>query len=321
MRAIVQTRYGSPDVLRLEEVAKPTVRDGEVLVRVRASSVNAADVDLRRGMILVRVGAPFRPKYRIPGSDVAGVVEAVGSGVTRFRPGDEVFGDLSESGFGAFAEYVRAPQDALAPKPAKLSFEEAATLPQAAIIALQGLRDIRPVKAGQQVLVNGAGGGMGTFAVQIAKSFGAVVTGVDSAPKQDLIRSLGADRFIDYASEDFTQAEGRYDLVLDMVGTHSISDYRRTLKPGGAMGLVGGPVSLFLRVQLQGARSSGPGDQELRIVMWKPNMPEDVAYVTELLDAGTIAPVIERSYPLDEVPEAFRRLESGAVLGKVVISM
>ena len=321
MRAIVQTRYGSPDVLRLKEVAKPAVKDGEVLLRVRASSLNAADVDLLRGMILVRVGAPFRPKYRIPGSDVAGVVEAVGSGVTRFRPGDEVFGDLSESGHGAFAEYARAPQDALAPKPAKLTFEEAATVPQAAIIALQGLRDIRPVKAGQQVLVNGAGGGMGTFAVQMAKSFGAVVTGVDSAPKQDLIRSLGADHFIDYASEDFTQAEDGYDLVLDMVGTHSIADYRRALKPDGAMGLVGGPVSLFLRVQLQGVRSSGPGDQELRIVMWRPNKPEDVAFVTELLDAGTIAPVIERSYPLDEVPEAFRRLGSGAVLGKVVISI
>jgi NADPH:quinone reductase-like Zn-dependent oxidoreductase len=241
--------------------------------------------------------------------------------VTGLKPGDEVFGDLSESGHGTFAEYASAPEQALATKPLALTFEQAATIPQAALIALQGLRDIRLVEAGQHVLVNGAGGGMGTFAVQIAKSFGAEVTGVDGASKLEMIRSLGADHVVDYAVEDFTTAEGRYDLVLDMVGTHSMADYRRTLKPRGALGLVGGPISRFLQIQLQSARGAGDDGQKLAIVMWKPNKAEDVAFLVELLEAGTIAPVIDRSYPLSEVPEAFRHLEAGGVLGKITITM
>jgi len=321
MRAIVQKSYGSPDVLRLEDVAKPEPKSDEVLVRVCASSVNAADVDLLRGIFLIRLGAPLRPKNRIPGSDVAGQVEAVGKDVTRFTAGDEVFGDLSEGGFGAFAEYVCAPQDALTLKPASLSFEEAATVPQAAVIAVQGLRDIRPVQPGQHVLINGAGGGMGTFAVQIAKSFGAEVTAVDSTSKQELLGSIGADHIIDYTEEDYTRGQPGYDLILDMVGNQSISEYRGALGPEGALGLVGGPVSLFLKVQLQGARDSSPGGQKLGIVMWKPNKSEDVAFVKDLLEAGTVTPVIESSYPLSEVPEAFRRLEAGDVLGKAVITV
>ncbi len=321
MKAIVQKRYGSPDVLRLADVAKPEPKGDEVLVRVRASSVNAADVDLLRGIFLIRLGAPLRPKNRIPGSDVAGQIEAVGKDVTRFAPGDEVFGDLSEGGFGAFAEYVCAPEDALTLKPADLTFEEAATVPQAAVIALQGLRDIRQVQPGQHVLINGAGGGMGTFAVQMAKSFGAEVTAVDSTSKQDLLGSIGADHVIDYTEEDYTRGEPRYDLILDMVGNHSISEYRGALGPEGALGLVGGPARLFLKVQLQGARDSGPGGQKLGIVMWKPNKSEDVAFVKELLEAGTVTPVIDSSYPLSEVPEAFRHLEAGDVLGKAVVTV
>lgn len=321
VRAVVQKKYGTPDVLRLEDVARPEVKDDEVLVRVRASSLNAADDDHLRGSSLVRIGAPFRPKYRIPGSDVAGQVERVGADVNEFKPGDEVLGDLSEAGHGAFADYVSTPAAALTPKPATLSFEEAATVPQAALIALQGLRDIRPVEVGQHVLINGAGGGMGTYAVQIAKSFGAEVTGVDSASKLEMLRSLGADHVIDYAAEDFTSAESRYDLVLDMVGTHSMGEYRRTLKPRGALGLVGGPLSRFLQVQLQAARGGSDDGQKLAIVMWRPNKAEDMAFLLKLLEAGTVAPVIDRGYPLSEVREAFRHLEAGNVLGKLTITL
>ena len=321
MKAIIQPRYGSPDVLRMQDVAKPDPRDDEVLVRVRASSVNAEDVDLLRGIFLVRLGAPLRPKNRIPGSDVAGIVEAVGKAVTRLGVGDEVFGDLSQCGFGAFAEYVCAPEEALTSKPAGLSFEEAATLPQSAVIALQGLRETRPVGPGQHVLINGAGGGMGTFAVQIAKSLGAEVTAVDSASKQDVLRSLGADHVIDYTERDFTAGEQRYDFILDMVGNHSIAGYRQALVPDGALGLVGGPVMLFLRVHLQGAKDSGSGGQKLGIVMWRPNHAEDVAVVKELLEAGKVVPVIDSSYALGETAEAFRRLEAGDICGKAVITM
>ncbi len=321
MKAIVQGRYGSPDVLRFEEVTVPEVKNDEVRVRVRASSLNAADVDHLRGAPMIRVGAPFRPRHRIPGSDVAGIVDAVGVGVSELKPGDEVLGDLSVTGYGAFAEFVSVPQHALARKPVDLTFEQAATVPQAALIALQGLRDIRPVERGQHVLVNGAGGGMGTFAVQIAKSFGAEVTGVDSAPKLQMLRSLGADHVIDYAAEDFTTAESRYDLILDMVGVHSISDYRRSLKPRGALGLVGGPLKRLLQVQMQSARGGGDHGQKLAIVMWKPNRAQDVAVLMELLESGSVTPVIDRSYPLVEVPEAFRHLESGSVRGKVTITL
>ncbi|MEA2027208.1 MAG: NAD(P)-dependent alcohol dehydrogenase, partial [Chloroflexota bacterium] len=188
-------------------------------------------------------------------------------------------------------------------------------------IALQGLRDIRQVRPGQHVLINGAGGGMGTFAVQMAKSFGAEVTAVDNTSKQDLLDSIGADHVIDYAKEDYTEGRQRYDLILDMVGNHSIPEYRRVLGPEGALGLVGGPVSLFLKVQLQGAKSSGSGRQKLAIVMWKPNRSEDVAFVKELLEGGTVRPIIDSSYSLSEVPEAFRRLEAGGVLGKAVITV
>jgi NADPH:quinone reductase-like Zn-dependent oxidoreductase len=323
MKAITQKRYGPPDVLCLRDVAKPEPRDNEVLIRVRASSVNAADMDLLRGMFMVRVAAPLRPRNRIPGSDVAGIVETVGKTVTRFKPGDEVFGDLSECGFGAFAEYVCAPADALTSKPVGLTFEEAATIPQAAIIALQGLRDTKSVQPGQHVLVNGAGGGMGTYAVQIAKSFEAEVTAVDSGSKQDMLGSLGADHFIDYAVQDYTAGEQRYDFILDMVGNHTIAEYKRALAPDGTLGLVGGPMRLFLKVHLRGARQSQSQSegQKLGLVMWKPNRAKDVAFVKELLETSKIVPVIDGSYALGDTAEAFRRLEAGGICGKAVIAI
>lgn len=321
MKAIVRTRYGSPDVLSLKEIATPVAGDGEVLVRVRASSLNAADAELVRGIFLIRAFAPFRPRDRIPGSDIAGRVEAVGAGVTRFGPGDEVYGDLTEHGFGAFAEYAVAPEEALTVKPAGVSFEDAATVCSAGVIALQGLRDIRSVGPGDHVLINGAGGGMGTFAVQIAKTLGAEVTGVDSASKADMLRSIGADHVIDYASEDFTQGRQAYDLILDMVGGHSLSDCRDVLAPSGAYVLVGGPMTRFLRLLLMGAKGSLPEDRKMSILMWKPNRPGDVAFLKDLLESGKVTPVIDGRYPLERVPDALALLEAGRVLGKAIITL
>ncbi len=321
MKAIVQSGYGSPDVLQFKDIDQPVIADDEVLVRVRASSLNGADVDRVRGIFLVRIEAPLRPKHRVPGSDVAGEVAAIGKRVTRYQPGDEVFGDLSEHGFGAFAEYAAAPADALAPKPPGMTFEAAATLPQAGVIALQGLRDTRPVEAGQHVLVNGAGGSMGTFAVQIAKAFGAEVTGVDSTEKLELVRSIGADHVIDYTRDDFTQGGVPYGRILDMVGNHSPSASRRVLGPDGTLILVGGPVMRFLKVQMLGARDPGAGGQRFGILMWKPNRPADAVALAELLESGKVRPIIERDYPLNELPAALRRLEQGHVLGKAVITV
>jgi len=234
MKAIVCTKYGSPDVLQLKEVAKPFPKDDEVLVKVLATSLNAADFETLRGMWSARFGGPLRPMYKILGTDLAGRVEAVGRNIKQFQPGDEVWGDLSfPYGFGTFAEYVCVSENALALKPASMTFEEASTYPQAAIIPLQSLRDRGKIQPGQKVLINGAGGGVGTFAVQIAKSFGAEVTGVDSAMKLEMMRSIGADHVIDYTQEDYTKNGQHYDLILDVKVYRSIFDYKRALRPRG----------------------------------------------------------------------------------------
>jgi len=244
VKAIVYTKYGPPDVLELKEVEKPTPKDNEVLIKVHAASVNSWDWDLLRGTpFLNRLGGLLKPKYKILGADIAGRVEAVGRNVKRFQPGDEVFGDLSECGWGGFAEYVCARENALALKPASMTFEEVAAVPQAAVMALQGLRDKGQIQPGQKVLINGAGGGVGTFAVQIAKSFGAEVTGVDSTRKLDMMRSIGADQVIDYTREDFTKSGQRYDLILDVVAYRSIFDYKRALSPKGIYVFVGGSMA------------------------------------------------------------------------------
>jgi NADPH:quinone reductase-like Zn-dependent oxidoreductase len=322
MKAIVCTRYGSPDVLQLKEVVKPVPKQGEVLVKIQAASLNAADWETLRGDLIVRLAAPRKPMYPIPGSDLAGVVEAVGAGATQFQPGDEVWGDLSfPHGLGAFAEYVAVSEEALAPKPASMTFEQAAAYPQAALIALQSLRDTGQVQPGQQVLINGAGGGMGTFAVQIAKHFGAEVTGVDSAPKLDLLRTLGADHVLDYAQADYTESEGQYDLIMDVAAYRSVFAYRRALRPGGKFVMVGGSLSTLLQVGIIGTWLSRDGDKRIGINTWKPNNREDLAFLGELFEAGMVVPVIDRRYPLAEVPAAYRYLAGRHVLGKVVISI
>lgn len=323
MKAIVRNRYGSPDALELREIDKPVVGDDEVLVRVRAAGVNMADVDYLRGQpYIARLGTGLpRPKNRVLGLDVAGTVEAVGSNVTRFQPGDEVFGDLTEHGYGAFAEYACAPEDAFAPKPAGLTFEEAAAVPQAGVMAVQGLVDKRRIRPGHEVLINGAGGGVGPFAVQIAKSFGAEVTGVDDPGKLDLVRSIGADHVIDYTREDYTTSGRRYDRVLDVAANRSIFDCRRALKPKGRYVVIPGSIARLFQAMLLGPLISTVGSRKMGMLMWKPFKREDVAILTELIEAGHVAPVIDRRFPLSEVAEALRYQEEGRARGKLVITV
>jgi NADPH:quinone reductase-like Zn-dependent oxidoreductase len=322
MKAIVCTKYGSPDVLQLKEVAKPTPKDDEVLAKVHAASVNAADLEILRGTWVARFGGPLRPMYKIPGSDIAGRVEAVGRNVKRFQPGDEIWGDLSfPYGYGTFAEYVSVSENALRLKPASMTFEEAATYPQSAIISLQTLRDKGQVRPGQKVLINGAGGGMGTFAVQIAKYYGAEVTGVDHTRKLDMLRSIGADHVIDYTQEDYTKSGQRYDLIIDVVAYRSVFDYRRALSPEGNFFIVGGSLASFLQVVILGTLISRIGSKKLGLNAYEPNKDEDLAFLAELFEAGEVVPVIDRRYPLSEVPEALRYLEEGHALGKIAITM
>ncbi len=324
MKAIVCTKYGPPDVLQLKEVDKPTPKDNEVLVKVHAASLNAADLEYLRGVFVVRLlhRGLLKPKHNIPGSDIAGRVEAVGRNVKQFQSGDEIWGDLSYPyGFGTLAEYVCIPENALRLKPASMTFEEAAAVPTAAVVALQNLRDKRPIQPGQKVLINGAGGGAGTFAVQLAKYFGAEVTGVDSTRKLGMLRSIGADHVIDYTQEDFTKNGQHYDLILDVVVHRSIFDYKRALSPKGICVMVGGsPTRIFLNIFLE-RLTSMTGSKKTGLVPWKPNKKEDLDFIKELFEAGKVVPVIDRRYPLSEVPEAFRYLEEGHAQGKVVITM
>ncbi|TET00363.1 MAG: NAD(P)-dependent alcohol dehydrogenase [Promethearchaeota archaeon] len=315
MKAIVYEKYGPPEVLQLIEVEKPTPKENETLVKVHATSLNDADLDFLRG----KMQLSRKPRYKILGSDIAGRIEAVGRNVKQFQPGDDIIVDLSRYGFGAFAEYVCVPEKALLLKSARMTFEEAATLPQAAILALQGLRDKKQIQPREKVLINGAGGGVGTFAVQIAKFFGAEVTGVDSTEKLDMVRSIGADYVIDYTQEDFTKSEQHYDLILDVVVSHSISDFKRVLNPNGILRMVGGSMARVFKAALLGPLISR--SKKMSIVVWKPNKKEDMVFLTELIETGKVVPVIDRQYPLSEVAEAFRYLEEGHHKGKIVITV
>ncbi len=320
MKAIVYTNFGPPeDVLELIEVEKPTPKEDEVLVKIYASSINDGDKSMVRGKpIFVRLAGfgLLKPKHMIPGGDIAGQVEAVGVNVKQFQPGDEIFGDIGECGLGAFAEYVSVSENALTMKPVNISYEEAAAVPQYALVALQGLRDKGQIQPGQKVLINGASGGVGTFAVQIAKSYGAEVTGVCSTKNLDMVRSIGADHLVDYTQEDFTQNEQRYDLILDSAANRPISDYTRALNPKGSYVAVAfNPSALFL-----GPLISMTGSKKASQLSHKPDV-KDLVYMKELIEAGKVVPVIDRRYPLSEVAEAFRYLEEGHARGKVVITV
>lgn len=322
MKAIVQTEYGSTQMLSLQEVDKPVVPDNGVLVRVRAASVNAGDWHLMRGTpFLIRLifGGLLKPKIKILGTDVAGRVEAVGKDVTQFQPGDEVFGSLSECGFGAFAEYVCATEAALVLKPANTSFEEAATVPGAALAALQGLRDFGLV-AGQKVLIVGASGGVGSFAVQIAKALGAEVTALCSTKKIDMVRSLGADCVIDYTQADVTRQGQHYDLIFDAAAYRSVFDYLPALTPEGTYVLVGGSTARFFQVMFLGQWISRLGRRKVKCLALKPDRA-DLIVLRDLIEAGKISPFIDRRYNLSEVPAAIRYLEQRQVRGKVAISV
>ncbi len=319
MKAIVQKEYGPPDTLRLEEVDKPVPQEDEVLVKIQAASINFGDKALVKGEpILIRLMGYglLKPKYAIPGGDMAGRVEAVGKNVKQFQPGDEVFADLGRCGFGAFAEYVAVPERELVSKPANVTFEQATAVPQAAVVALQGLRDKGNIQPGQQVLINGASGGVGSFAVQIAKAFGGEVTAVCSTRNADMVRSIGADHVIDYTRQDFTQSDQRYDLIFDIVANRSVSDYKQVLNPGGTyVACAFNPTALFL-----GPFISMTSDKKVTSLSHQPNH-DDLVFMKELLETGKVIPFIDRCYPLEEIPEAMHYLETGQHRGKIVITI
>ena len=322
MKAMLYTEYGPPHVLRLNEVETPPFGGNDILIRVHAAGANAGDWHLLRGdPFMVRLTAGLRkPKHQILGADVAGRIAAVGRNVTQFQPGDAVFGDLSASGFGAFAEYVVAPEQAVALKPAGMTFEQAAAVPSAALTALHGLRDEARLQPGQKVLINGASGGVGTFAVQIAKALGAEVTGVCSTRNVDMTRAISADHVIDYTQEDYTRNGHRYDVILDAAAFRSLADNQRALAPRGVYVLVGGSGGQFLNVMLTGPWRSKKSGQRFRSFVKQPTQ-QNLTFVKELLEAGKVIPVIDRRYPLCDVPEALRYLEAGHARGKVVITV
>jgi NADPH:quinone reductase-like Zn-dependent oxidoreductase len=323
MKAIRRHEYGTPDVLELVDVDRPTPLANEVLVRVMAAGVNMADVDYLTGYPnFARLGTGLRtPKNNALGLDLAGEVVSIGKDVTRFKAGDEIFGDLTDYGFGSFAEFVCAPEVAFAPKPSNLSMEEAAVVPQAGVMGLQGMRYKRTTKPGDKVLVNGAGGNVGPFAVQVAKSLGAEVTGVDSAGKLEMLQAIGADHVIDYEQEDFTRNGQRYDRILDVAAFHTISDYQRVMASGGVYASIPATLGGVWRGMIVGPLRSIPSRRKMGMLPWKPFDLDDVAYLTQLIEAGKVKPVIDRRYPLAGVPDALRYQASGQPSGKIVITI
>jgi len=319
MKAIIYTKYGGPDNLRLEEIKKPTPGDKEVLIKVHAVSINDWDWGLLHGDPINRMMYGLRkPKRQILGSDVAGRIEAVGKNVKKFKEGDDVFGDLSGK-WGGFAEYVCANENALALKSPAMSFEQAAAIPQAAMLAVQGLMDKAKIKQGQKILLNGAGGGVGTFAIQIAKQYGAEITAVDSEQKLDMLRLLGADHVIDYRKEDFTKNGKQYDIILDVKTNRSLFDIARALKPGGIYATVGGSMGKLLQALFVAPWINMTRKKKIAIVVLKPN--KDLVYMNELFESGKVRPVIDGHYILDDAPEAMKFYGSAAHKGKVVISV
>lgn len=324
MKAVVLTQYGSADVLQIKELDKPTAKADEVLVKIHATSINAADKLLMGGKpFLVRLmgGGVFNPpKNKVLGADVAGVIEAVGANVTQFNIGDAVFADMADAGSGGFAEYVAVPEKLLVKKPDAITFQQAASVPLAGVTALQGLRDHAKISAGQKVLINGASGGVGTFAVQIAKHFGAEVTAVCSTDKVEMVRSIGADHVIDYKQEDVTKNGQQYDLIFDIAAYRSPSDYKLSLTPQGKYIMAGGSIPRIFQVMLFGAWFSRNSQHTISNFMAKANQ-DDLAFMSELLASGAVIPVIDKRFPLEQTSEAMRYFEDGRTQGKVVITV
>ncbi len=322
MKALVQDEYGGLEVLRVAEDPTPQPGKGEALVKVHAASLNEWDQGLMRGTPIVnRASGLRRPRHRTLGSDMAGVVELVGGSVTRFRPGDAVFADLSGCGFGAFAQYARVPESALTAKPDFLTFEEAAAVPQAGGLAVAGLERGGQLRPGRRLLMNGGGGGVGTFAIQIAKASGVEVTGVDGPVKLDVMRELGADRVIDFTAEDFTRNGEQYDLILDVVCRRSVADYRRALRPGGTCRIVGGSTRHLIGAGALGQVLRFSRGRRVSLVMYRANRPDVMGRLVRLMREGSVKPVIDRVFPLDEGRDAMAHYLSGAFAGKIVITM
>lgn len=320
MRAIVHERYGPPQTMRLEHMLRPRPGPGAVLVRMKAASVNSWDWDMVVGTQMGRITGPFRPAHRILGADIAGIVEETGPGVTAFAPGDAVFGDLSDGKWGGFADYVLADARALAPIPKGLSFTDAAALPQAGALALQALRLFPGLGPHSSVLFNGAGGGVGTLAIQLIKPLGAEITAVDRAEKREALLALGADAFIDYQSQDFAAEAARYDLIIDVVANRPLRDYAHCLRPGGRLVVIGGRLGCLLRIALFGALMGRPRRQKLGLLVYKVS-PEDNAELARRCLAGTLRPLIDSVHSLEQVPQALERLGSGLAIGKVMVTM
>ena len=319
MKAIIYNEYGGPEGLQVKEIEKPFPKDDEVLIKVHAASINDWDWGLLHGDFVNRMlNGLLRPKRKILGSDIAGRIEAIGKNITRFKPGDDVYGDLSGQ-WGGFAEYVCARETALALKPSTMRFEEAAAIPQAAMLAVQGLIDKGKIQKGQKLLMNGAGGGVGTFALQIAKTYGIEITGVDKTNKLDMLRSLGYDHVIDYTKEDFTKNGQHYDLILDVKTNRSTIDYVHALKPTGVYVTVGGDMSRLLQALLLGPWISRFNQKHIRIVALKPN--KDLDYINRLFEAGKVKPVIDGPYRMDEIQKAFAIFGKGDHKGKIVITI
>jgi NADPH:quinone reductase-like Zn-dependent oxidoreductase len=324
MKAITFTRYGSPDVLEMKDIAKPTPKDDEVLIKIHAASVNAADWHLLRAdpfpvRFMLGLTKP-KPKFQILGGDVAGVVEAVGKNVTEFKIGDEVFGDVFDDGLGGFAEYTCARAKILVAKPKNLTFEEAAAVPLAAVTALYGLRDIANLKPGQTALINGAAGGVGTYAVQIAKALGAEVTAVCSARNHEQARTLGADSVIDYNKEDFTKSGKQYDVIFCVNGYHPLGDFKRALAPNGIYAMAGGNSKLLIDTIFFAPFHTMFGNKKMKMVASKPNQAR-LQFVKEMIEQGKLRPVIDKVYPLEQTADAIRYVETGHARGKVVIKV
>jgi NADPH:quinone reductase-like Zn-dependent oxidoreductase len=317
MKAVFLSKYGSPEFIQVKEIKIPNPNDDEVRVKVFCASLNASDFELVKGIVLVRLLVGFRkPKPRILGSDFSGIVDAVGSNVTQFKVGDEVFADLP---FGAFAEFLCIPEGKLRIKPSTMSFEQASTIGEAGVLALQGIRGKKPPQSDQTVLINGAGGGVGTFAIQIAKYYGTIVTCVDESSKFDLMRSLGADHVIDYKKQDFTKIKEKFDLIFDIIAKKSPFAYKRVLKKNGTYRMVGGTTGRIFQIFILGSLISKFSSKSIGVLIGRPNDKDDMKFLTQLFDDNKVIPVIDKIYPIDEVSEALRYLGEGKTKGKLVI--
>ena len=323
MNAIYYDQYGPPDVLQMREIERPVPSDDEVLIRVYAASINSWDWDMIRGKpAFVRMWGLFKPKHKIPGSDIAGRIESVGRRAKKFKPGDEVYGDIVEHGWGGFAEYACAKENQLVLKPASMSYEQAAAIPQAGLLALQGIRDCGKLQKGQHILLNGAGGGVGTLGLQIAKMLGGEVTVVDSADKLEMLKSLGAHHVIDYLKEDYTNIGQAYDIIVDVVASRPLSSYKRALAPGGIFVMIGGSTLTILKMMVMSpiiSKGNRPGDKRLTIMGYKPNQGLDD--MSTYFQQGKVIPVIDKVFPLAETREAFKYFASGTFKGKVVLKI